>query len=76
MGKFLGWFFIFLLKFQESLELTSIFSFLAQVNPLEPQEVVSDEDMPIVDTTTSSFSDTKTSFKYGKLILMFFHQLY
>jgi hypothetical protein len=76
MGKFLGWFFIFLLKLQESLELTSIFSFLAQVNPLEPQEVVSDEDMPIVDTTTSSFSDTKTSFKYGKLILMFFHQLY
>jgi hypothetical protein len=35
-----------------------------------------DEDMPFIDTTTSSWSDTKTSFKYGKLILMFFHQLF
>jgi hypothetical protein len=27
-----------------------------------------DEDMPFMDTTTSLWSDTKTSFKYGKLI--------
>jgi hypothetical protein len=26
--------------------------------------------------TTFSWSDTKTSFKYGKLVLMFFHQLF
>jgi hypothetical protein len=32
-----------------------------------------DEDMPFMGTTTSSWSDTKTSFKYSKLILMFFH---
>jgi hypothetical protein len=32
-----------------------------------------DEDMPFMDTTTSLWSDTKTSFKYGKFILMFFH---
>jgi hypothetical protein len=31
---------------------------------------------PFMDTTTSSWSDTKTYFKYGKLILMFFHQLF
>jgi hypothetical protein len=35
-----------------------------------------DEHMPFMDTTTSQWSDTKTSFKYGKLILMFFHQLF
>jgi hypothetical protein len=35
-----------------------------------------DEDMPFIDTTTSSWSNTKTRFKYGKLILMFFHQLF
>jgi hypothetical protein len=35
-----------------------------------------DEDMHFIDTTTSSWSDTKTSFKYGKLVLMFFHQLF
>jgi hypothetical protein len=32
-----------------------------------------DEDMPFMDTTTFSWSHTKTSFKYGKLVLMFFH---
>jgi hypothetical protein len=31
--------------------------------------------MPVMDTTTTSCSDTKTSFKYGKLVPMFFHQL-
>jgi hypothetical protein len=36
----------------------------------------SDKDMPFMDTTTFSWSDTKTSFKYGKLILLFFHQLF
>jgi hypothetical protein len=33
--------------------------------------VPGDEDMPFMDTTTSSCNDTKTSFKYKKLILMF-----
>jgi hypothetical protein len=33
-------------------------------------------DMPFMDKTTFSWSDTKTSFKYGKLVLMFFHQLF
>jgi hypothetical protein len=32
--------------------------------------------MPIMDITTSPWSDTKTSFKYGKLVLMFFQQLF
>jgi hypothetical protein len=27
-----------------------------------------DEDIPCIDTATSSWSDTKTYFKYGKLI--------
>jgi hypothetical protein len=36
---------------------------------------VTDENIPCMDTTTSSWSDTKTYFKYGKLILMLFHQL-
>jgi hypothetical protein len=35
-----------------------------------------DDDMPFLDTTASSWSDTKTSFKYSKLILIFFHQLF
>jgi hypothetical protein len=35
-----------------------------------------DEDIPFMDTTTSSWCDTKTSFKYDKLILIFFHQLF
>jgi hypothetical protein len=35
-----------------------------------------DEDMSFMDTTTSSCSDMKTSFKYGKLVLMFFHQVF
>jgi hypothetical protein len=34
------------------------------------------EDTPFMDTTTSSWNDTKTSFKYDKLILMFFNQLF
>jgi hypothetical protein len=34
-----------------------------------------DEDMSFMDTTTSSWSDTKTSLKYGKL-LMVFNQLF
>jgi hypothetical protein len=34
------------------------------------------EDMPFMDTTTSSWSDARRSFKYGKLVLMFFHQLF
>jgi hypothetical protein len=29
------------------------------------------EDIPCMDTTTSSWSDTKTYFKYGKIVLMF-----
>jgi hypothetical protein len=29
-----------------------------------------------MDTTTSSNSDTKTSFKYGKLIFVFFHKYF
>jgi hypothetical protein len=29
-----------------------------------------------MDSIISSWSDTKTSFKYGKLVLMFFHQLF
>jgi hypothetical protein len=32
---------------------------------------VADEDIPFMDTTTSSWSDTKKSFKYGKLVIMF-----
>jgi hypothetical protein len=35
-----------------------------------------DEDMPFMDTTTFSWSNTKTSFKYGKLILMFPQKLF
>jgi hypothetical protein len=35
-----------------------------------------DDDRPFMDATTSSWSDTKTSFKYGKFVLMFFHQLF
>jgi hypothetical protein len=35
-----------------------------------------DKDMPFMDTIISSWSDTKRSFNYGKLILMFFHQLF
>jgi hypothetical protein len=35
-----------------------------------------DEDMPFTDSTTFSWSDTKTLFKYDKLILMFFYQLF
>jgi hypothetical protein len=35
-----------------------------------------DEDIPFMDTTTSLWSDTKTSFKYGKLDLTFHHQLF
>jgi hypothetical protein len=35
-----------------------------------------DEDMPFMDTTTSSWSGTKRSFKYGTLVLMFFHKLF
>jgi hypothetical protein len=48
-----------------------------QASDLYPYDMDSwsttDEDMPFVDTTTSSSSDTKTFFKYGKLILLFFH---
>jgi hypothetical protein len=29
-----------------------------------------------LNTTTSLCSDTKTSFKYGKLVLMFFHKVF
>ncbi len=32
-----------------------------------------EEDMAFMDTTTSSCSEMKTSYKYGKLVLMFFH---
>jgi hypothetical protein len=32
--------------------------------------------MPFMDITTASKSDTKRSFKYGKLVLIFFHQLF
>jgi hypothetical protein len=32
-----------------------------------------DEGIPCMHTTTSSWSDTMTYFKYGKPILMFFH---
>jgi hypothetical protein len=35
-----------------------------------------DEHIPFMDTTTSSWSKTKASFKYGKLVLMFFYQLF
>jgi hypothetical protein len=35
-----------------------------------------DEDMSFMDTTISSCSDMKTSFKHGKLVLMFFHQVF
>jgi hypothetical protein len=35
-----------------------------------------DDDMFFMDTTTSAWSGTKTSFKYGNLVLMFFHQLF
>jgi hypothetical protein len=34
-----------------------------------------DEDITCMDTTTSSWSDTKTHFKYDKLVLMSFRQL-
>jgi hypothetical protein len=34
------------------------------------------EDMPFMDTTTSSWNDTMTSFKYGKFVLMFFYKLF
>jgi hypothetical protein len=48
-----------------------------QANDLYPFDMdtwsTTDEDMPFVDTTTSSLNDTKTFFKYGKLILLFFH---
>jgi hypothetical protein len=46
---------------------------LFSLNPFLAQ---GDEDMPFMDTTTSSWGDTKTSFKYGKLVLMFFYQLF
>jgi hypothetical protein len=35
-----------------------------------------DVDIPFMDITTSSWSDTKTCFTYGKFILLFFHQLF
>jgi hypothetical protein len=35
-----------------------------------------DEDILFMDTYTSSWSDTKISFKYGKPVLMFFLQLF
>jgi hypothetical protein len=35
-----------------------------------------DEDISFMDATTFSWSYTKTSFKYSKLVLMFFHQLF
>jgi hypothetical protein len=34
-----------------------------------------DEDIYCMDTTTSSWSNSKTYFKYGNLVLMFFYQL-
>jgi hypothetical protein len=34
-----------------------------------------DEDIPCIDTTTLSWCDTKTYFKYDKLVLMSFCQL-
>jgi hypothetical protein len=37
----------------------------------EAHTTPSDKDMPFMDTTISSWSDTKRSFKYGKLILIF-----
>jgi hypothetical protein len=37
---------------------------------------LSDEDMSFMDTTTSSWNDTTTSFKYSNFVLMFFHQLF
>jgi hypothetical protein len=34
-----------------------------------------DQDIPCMDTTTFSWSETKTNFEYGNLVLMLFHQL-
>jgi hypothetical protein len=42
----------------------------------KPMLEACDEGMPFMDTTTSEWNDTKISFQYGKLILMFFHQLF
>jgi hypothetical protein len=38
--------------------------------------VLIDEDMSFMDTIISLCSDTKTSFKYGKLVLILFHQVF
>jgi hypothetical protein len=49
---------------------------IMQVNETHVSRGVSNEDMTFMDTITSSWSDTKIFFKYGKLILMFFYQLF
>jgi hypothetical protein len=42
---------------------------------IQMEEGDDDEDTPFMDTATFSWRDTTTYFKYGKFILMFFHQL-
>jgi hypothetical protein len=37
---------------------------------------LTNDDMPFVDTTTYSWNDTMTSFKYGKFVLLFSYQLF
>jgi hypothetical protein len=51
-------------------------SMVASGPPGAPVSIHYDEDMPFLDTATSSRTDTQTSFKYGKLVLIFFYQLF
>jgi hypothetical protein len=46
----------------------------SRMSSMRKSLIIFDEDIPFMGTTTSSWSDTKTYFKYGKHIRMFFLQ--